>query len=183
MAFGQGISVSPLSLATAYTAILNGGVYIPLTLTKAKPGEHLTGRRVISEQTSSTMLQLMRLNVTDPKGSAHKLDALGLRIGGKTGSGQKPDHGHYGKDNISSFAGVFPADGPITADRYLVVVTLDAPQPLPETYGFITAGWNAEPTAGAVMDRIAPFLGVQRTPVPVTAKAQADAGRPEEGAE
>jgi cell division protein FtsI (penicillin-binding protein 3) len=183
MAFGQGISISPLSLATAYTAILNGGAYIPLTLTKAKPGERPQGRRVISEQTSSTMLQLMRLNVTDPKGSAHKLDALGLRIGGKTGSAQKPDHGHYGKDNISTFAGVFPADGPITADRYLVVVTLDAPQPLPETYGFITAGWNAEPTAGAVIDRIAPFLGVQRTPTAPVAKPQVPAARPDEGAE
>jgi cell division protein FtsI (penicillin-binding protein 3) len=183
MAFGQGISISPLALATGYTAILNGGVYIPLTLTKAKPGEKPAGRRVISEQTSSTMLQLMRLNVTDPKGSGHKLDALGLRIGGKTGSGQKPDHGHYGKDNISSFAAVFPADGPITADRYLVVVTLDAPQALPETHGFITAGWNAAPTAGAVIERIAPFLGVQRTLAPTALRPETNADKPEEGAE
>jgi cell division protein FtsI (penicillin-binding protein 3) len=183
MAFGQGISISPLALATGYTAILNGGVYSPLTLTKAKPGERPAGRRVISEQTSSTMLQLMRLNVTDPKGSGHKLDALGLRIGGKTGSGQKPDHGHYGKDNISSFAAVFPADGPIAADRYLVVVTLDAPQPLPETHGFITAGWNAAPTAGAVIERIAPFLGVRRTLTAPAIKPQPGGDKPEEGAE
>jgi cell division protein FtsI (penicillin-binding protein 3) len=168
IAFGQGVSVSPLALATGYTAVLNGGVYTPLTIRKVKPGQQVPGRRVISEQTSSTMLQLMRLNVhtDDSKASGRRADVLGLRVGGKTGSAQKPDHGRYGKDNVSSFAAVFPTDGPISADRYLVVITLDSPQTTPETHGFITAGWNAAPTAGAVIDRIAPFLGVQRVLTP-----------------
>jgi cell division protein FtsI (penicillin-binding protein 3) len=163
IAFGQGISVSPLALATGYTSLMNGGVYIPLTIKKVKPGEQPKGVRVVSEQTSYTMLQLMRMNVhTDPKGSGHKADALGLRVGGKTGSAQKPENGHYGKNNVSSFVAVFPTDGPVTADRYLVIITLDSPHATPDSYGFITAGFNAAPTAGAVINRIAPFLGVQR---------------------
>jgi cell division protein FtsI (penicillin-binding protein 3) len=129
-----------------------------------KPGEQPKGVRVISEQTSYTMLQLMRLNVhtTDPKASGRRADAMGLRVGGKTGSAQKPENGHYGKNNVSSFVAVFPTDGPISADRYLVIITLDSPHATKDSYGFITAGWNAAPTAGAVINRIAPFLGVQR---------------------
>ena len=110
------------------------------------------------------MLQLMRMNVTDPKGSGHKADVPGLFVGGKTGSAQKPEHGHYGKDNISSFVAVFPADGPLNADRYLVQITLDSPQKTPDSMGFITGGWNAAPTAGRIIDRIAPFVGVKRAP-------------------
>ncbi len=168
MSFGQGVSVSPLALATGYTALMNGGTYIPLTIRKQPEGSHAQGRRVISERTSETMLQLMRMNVsTDPKGSGHKADALGLRVGGKTGSAQKPDHGHYGANNVSSFVAVFPTDGPVTAKRYLVLVTLDSPHVTKDSAGFITAGWNAAPTAGAVIDRIAPFLGVQRVLPPL----------------
>ena len=172
IAFGQGISVSPLALATGYSALMNGGLYRPLSIRKADPAHPRPGTRVISEQTSYTMLQLMRMNVhTDPKGSGHKADDIGLRVGGKTGSAQKPEHGHYSKNNVSSFVAVFPTDGPIDTDRYLVIVTLDEPHVTPDSFGFITAGWNAAPTAGAVIDRIAPFLGVKRiitadTPLP-----------------
>ena len=172
MSFGQGISISPLALATGYTALMNGGTYIPLTIRKQPDGYLPQGRRVISERTSQTLLQLMRMNVnTDPKGSGHKADALGLRVGGKTGSAQKPDHGHYGAQNISSFVGVFPTDGPVSAKRYLVLVTLDSPHVTKDSFGFITAGWNAAPTAGAVIDRIAPFLGVQRVLPPLVSAA------------
>ncbi|MGZ3365950.1 MAG: peptidoglycan D,D-transpeptidase FtsI family protein [Caulobacteraceae bacterium] len=165
IAFGQGIAVSPLALATGYRSLLDGGVYSPLTIKKQPAGTEAQGRRVISEQTSAKMLQLMRLNVTDPKGSGHKADVPGLFVGGKTGSAQKPEHGHYGKNNVSSFVAVFPAEGPLNADRYMVQITLDSPQRTPETMGFITGGWNAAPTAGRIIDRIAPFVGVKRETV------------------
>ncbi len=168
IAFGQGIAVSPLALATGYRALLDGGLYSPLTLRKLPPGTTLPGRRVISEKTSATMLQLMRMNVTDPKGSGHKAEVPGLYVGGKTGSAQKPEHGHYGKQNISSFVAVFPATGPLNAQRYMVQITLDAPQTTPDSMGFITGGWNAAPTAGLIINRIAPFLGVRRAPVAPT---------------
>lgn len=160
MAFGQGISVSPLALATGMTAIFDGGEAIPLTIRKLAPGERPRGRRVIQESTARTMLDLMRLNVL--VGSGKKADAPGLRVGGKTGSAQKVENGRYGRNNVSSFAAVFPTDGPIDADRYIVLITLDSPQATKDTFGFITAGWNAAPTAGRVIDRIAPFLGVAR---------------------
>jgi cell division protein FtsI (penicillin-binding protein 3) len=98
----------------------------------------------------------------DPKGSGHKADALGLRVGGKTGSGQKPENGHYGKNNVTTFLAAFPTDGGLAGPRYLVMVTLDSPHVTKDSAGFITAGWNAAPTAGAVIDRIAPFVGVTR---------------------
>ena len=162
IAFGQGISVSPLALVTGYRALLDGGVYSPLTIRKVPPGTRPEGKRVISEATASAMLQLMRLNVTDPKGSGRKADSPGLFVGGKTGSAQKPENGRYGRNNVSSFVAVFPSVGPIDSDRYIVLITLDSPHATPDTFGFITAGFNAAPTAGLVIDRIAPFLGVRR---------------------
>ena len=173
IAFGQGIAVSPLALATGYRSLLDGGVYSPLTIKKLPAGTQTQGRRVISEKTSAAMLQLMRLNVTDPKGSGHKAEAPGLFVGGKTGSAQKPENGHYGHNNISSFVAVFPATGPLNADRYMVQITLDSPQKTPDSMGFITGGWNAAPTAGAGINRIAPFLGVKRA-----APTLADAAKP-----
>ncbi len=176
MAFGQGIAVSPLALATGYRSLLDGGVYSPLTIKKQPVGSQTQGRRVISEDTSAKMLQLMRLNVTDPKGSGKKAEVPGLFVGGKTGSAQKPEHGHYGKNNVSSFVAVFPAVGPLNADRYMVQITLDSPQKTPETFGFITGGWNAAPTAGHVIERIAPFVGVKPAPqTPATAAIAAKA--------
>jgi cell division protein FtsI (penicillin-binding protein 3) len=52
---------------------------------------------------------------------------------------------------------IFPADNP----QYQLLVMIDEPQALKETYGFITAGWNAAPTGGNVIARIAPLLGVE----------------------
>ena len=167
IAFGQGIAVSPLALATGYRSLLDGGIYSPLTIKKVAAGTEPQGRRVISEATSAKILQLMRLNVTDPKGSGHKAEVPGLFVGGKTGSAQKPEHGHYGKNNVSSFVAVFPAEGPLNADRYMVQITLDSPQRTPDSFGFITGGWNAAPTAGHIIARIAPFVGVK--PAPQTA--------------
>ena len=66
--------------------------------------------------------------------------------------------GRYSKDRVlNSFTAVLPADDP----RYLLLIMLDEPQPLPETHGFRTSGWNAVPTGGAVISRIAPLLGIQ----------------------
>jgi cell division protein FtsI (penicillin-binding protein 3) len=180
MAFGQGIAVSPLALATGYRSLLDGGVYSPLTLKKLQSGLQPQGRRVISEKTSATMLQLMRLNVTDPKGSGHKAEVPGLFVGGKTGSAQKPEHGHYGNNNISSFVAIFPATGPADTDRYMVQITLDSPQVTPDSFGFRTGGWNAAPTAGRVIERIASFLGVKRAAPTLVAAAPASEAKPVE---
>lgn len=161
--FGQAIGVSPLNMAAGVGSLMNGGVWHPLTILKRAPNAPLESRRVIKPETSRLMLGLMRDNVVMPEGSGKKADALGLRVGGKTGSAQKAGrHGYDNTKNVSSFAAVFPTDGPVDGQRYLVLVLYDEPHATPKTFGFMTAGWNAAPTAGRVIDRIAPFLGVQR---------------------
>jgi cell division protein FtsI (penicillin-binding protein 3) len=98
---------------------------------------------------------LFRLNATE--GSAGKADVIGYRLGGKTGTAEKVVNGRYSKEHrLASFIGAFPMEKP----RYAILVMLDEPKPLPETYGFATSGWNAVPTAGKILERIAPILGV-----------------------
>jgi cell division protein FtsI (penicillin-binding protein 3) len=65
--------------------------------------------------------------------------------------------GRYSKTKLlNSFTAVLPADNP----RYLLLIMLDEPKPLPETHGYATSGWNAVPTGGKVIARIAPLLGI-----------------------
>jgi cell division protein FtsI (penicillin-binding protein 3) len=163
VSFGHAIAVSPLSLAAGMGAVLNGGTYVPLTLRPVDPARPPKGERVLSEQTSRDMLRLMRLNVV--KGTGAKADAPGLRVGGKTGSADKAKAGGGGyKDGgiVSSFAAVFPTDGPVEADRYFVLVLVDDPQRTAANQMQRTGGYVAAPAAGRVIDRIAPFLGVRR---------------------
>jgi cell division protein FtsI (penicillin-binding protein 3) len=165
MSFGHAISVSPLAIATGMSAILNGGVYRPLTLKRVEPGQApAPGHRILQESTSETMLRLMRLNVTE--GTGTRADAIGLRVGGKTGTATKLVHGRYveGKNaaNLASFAAIFPTDGPIDQDRYLVLIMLDVPKPVAADSGVTSGGFTAAPAAGRVIERIAPFLGVRR---------------------
>jgi cell division protein FtsI (penicillin-binding protein 3) len=163
MAFGHSISVTPLMIATGMSSILNGGIYRPLTFRKLEPGDQpATGRRVIKESTSRTMLNLMRLNAEI--GTGRKADVPGYRVGGKTGTATKLVNGRYsnGKLNLASFAAIFPTDGPLDEDRYYVLIMMDEPKPLPETGGFTTGGEVAAPIAGKVIARIAPFLSLHR---------------------
>lgn len=163
--FGHGMNVTPLALAEAMGPLLNGGTRPPLTIRKMAPGVRPEGPRVLSEETSQQMLQIMRANVADPIGSGGKADAQGYSVGGKTGTGEKYDpaiRGYNHQRQVSSFAAVFPTDGPLEADRYFVLILLDEPKGNASTYGFSTGGWVAAPAAGRVIERIAPFLGVKR---------------------
>jgi cell division protein FtsI (penicillin-binding protein 3) len=155
--FGHGIAVTPLHLATGYATLFNGGIYRPATLLKVGPDHAVpAGRRVFTEQTSYKMRSLIRLVVTE--GTGRKADAPGYRVGGKTGTAEKIVGGHYTSAAVvTSFAGVFPMDDP----RYVMVMMLDEPQGLPETYGFHTAAWNIGPAYGRAVSRIAPMLGVR----------------------
>src|SRR5207302_11343526 len=78
-------------------------------------------------------------------------------VGGETGTTEKVINGHYARRRVpSAFTAILPADNP----RYALLIMLDEPQPLKETFGFITSGWNAVPTGGNVIARIAPLLGI-----------------------
>ena len=155
-AYGHGIAITPLQLAAAYAALVNGGTWRPSTLLKVGPGHPAAkGRRVISEQTSYRMRQMLRLIVL--KGTGRKADAPGYRIGGKTGTGEVPSGGGYDRSrNMATFVGVFPADKP----RYVILSMLDSPQGTAATGGWKTAAWNAAPVVGRVVSRVGSLLGV-----------------------
>ncbi|MEA2935579.1 MAG: hypothetical protein QOD74_2225 [Variibacter sp.] len=157
IAFGHGLSVTPLQAVMGISALVNGGNLIPPTFMKRSEEEaNALAVRVIKSETSEKMRFLMRLNAE--KGSARKADVPGYYIGGKTGTSEKVIGGRYSKTKLlTSFTAVMPSDKP----RYLVLIMLDEPQPLPETHGYATSGWNAAPTAGKVIERIAPLLGVE----------------------
>jgi len=166
VSFGQGIAVSPLALATGMGSILNGGDYVPLTIRKLAASADPAGHRVISEETSREMLDLMRRNAVEGTGRSADAQAPGYRLGGKTGTAQKPVNGRYDPTKkVSSFAGVFPTDGPLNADRYFVLIMLDEPQGTKETGGWATGAMVAAPAVGKVVERIAPYLGVARAPI------------------
>jgi cell division protein FtsI (penicillin-binding protein 3) len=155
LSFGYGIMITPIQYVAAYGALVNGGRYVPPTLRKGG-NPHAQTRQVVSPETSATMLDLMRRNVT--RGSGGFANAPGLRMGGKTGSANKLVNGRYNPAvAVGSFAGVFPADGPVTAKRYTVFVLMDEPGVFPRTGGYVAA-----PAVGRIADRIAPFLGVER---------------------
>lgn len=164
--FGHALSVSPLAMAQAYGSVLNGGIMVPLTLRPHRPGTPLPqGVRVISESTSRQMLDVMRLNVVAGSGgTGRRADAAGYFVGGKTGSAEKPGRGGYDRTAIiSSFAGVFPTEGPLSAPRYYVYVMVDQPTGQ-GSQGQRTGGFVAAPVVSRVVERIAPFLGVRRAP-------------------
>lgn len=155
LSFGYSISITPAQMTAAMGALTNGGRYIPLSLRKGG-ARNVTPRQVVSQQTSMTMLDLMRRNVVN--GSGSRADAPGLRVGGKTGSANKLVNGRYDpRHAVGTFAAVFPTDGPVGARRYSILILMDEPQSYPRTGGFVAA-----PAVGRIAARIAPFLGVQR---------------------
>ena len=154
--FGHGLAVTPLHLACAYAAIVNGGIWRPATLMKLDPKDVPRGRRVFKESTSSRMRQLLRM--ISLYGTGKAADAPGYRVGGKTGSAEKAGVGGYNKTRlVSSFAAAFPMDAP----RYVVVVVVDEPKGTLASSFQRTAAFTSAPIVGRLVPRIGPMLGVQ----------------------
>ena len=155
-AFGHGFAVQPLQGISVIGGLLNNGIMTPPTFLQREVAEaDVLAKRIVKPETSEKMKYLFRLNVVE--GTASKADVIGYRVGGKTGTAEKVVHGRYARDKLlNSFIGAFPMDAP----RYAIIVMLDEPKATPETFGFATAGWNAVPTAGKIIERIAPLLGV-----------------------
>ena len=153
--FGHGLSVTPLHLASAYAAMSNGGIWRPATLNKVEPGMAPRGRRVFKASTSARMNQLMRMIAV--YGTGRNANAEGFRVGGKTGSAEKPGVGGYRRSSlVATFAAVFPMDRP----RYVVIIMLDEPQGTAASSYQRTAAWNAAPIVKRLIPRIGPQLGV-----------------------
>lgn len=154
--FGHGLAVTPLHLASAYAAMVNGGIWRPSTLMKLDPADVPRGRRVFKESTSSRMRQMLRM--ISLYGTGRSADAPGYRVGGKTGSAEKAGVGGYNKTSlVSSFAAAFPMDAP----RYVVVVLVDEPKGTVASSFQRTAAFTAAPVVGRLVPRIGPMLGVQ----------------------
>jgi cell division protein FtsI (penicillin-binding protein 3) len=156
IAFGHGLSVTPLQLATATVPLVNGGLAIPPTfLPRSREEAMQVATRVLKPKTSDAIRKLMRMNVV--KGTGKRADAEGYRVGGKTGTAEKVVNGHYARSALlNSFLSTFPTDDP----QYVVLVTLDEPQRVAATNNAHTAGVNAAPTVGRIIARIGPVLGV-----------------------
>ncbi len=115
--------------------------------------------RVVSEDTSRKVRELMRLVVTD--GTGGNADAPGYRVAGKTGTAEKSSGGGYNKHKLlSSFVAAFPAEAP----RYIVMVMVDEPEGNKKSFGYATAGWVAAPAVSRVIASMGAILGIPAAP-------------------
>jgi cell division protein FtsI (penicillin-binding protein 3) len=155
VAFGHGISVSPMQTAMAGAALINGGYLVPPTfLPRSREQAAAVATQILKPQTSEYLRQLFRLNVL--KGSGRRAEVAGYRVGGKTGTAEKVVNGRYSANKRrNAFVAGFPMDDP----KYEVLVVLDEPHPEKPGMG-ATAGSNAAPTVSAIVRRIAPMLGL-----------------------
>jgi cell division protein FtsI (penicillin-binding protein 3) len=130
MAYGQGIAVSAIQLAGAYQTIANGGVKLPLKLVESCTAADGTvsdvpsnvGTRVISEQSSKTVVNMLESVVTGGELSK-TLKIPGYRVAAKSGTAEVAANGRYTSDRIVSLAGIAPAENP----QYVVLVTYTKP--------------------------------------------------------
>ncbi len=153
--YGHGIAVTPMHLANAYAAMVNGGIWRPATLIKVAGDRKHLERRVFSASTSARMRQLLRMIVVD--GTGKNADAAGYRVGGKTGSAEKPSDGSYSRSLlVATFAAAFPMDNP----RYVMVAMLDEPKGAAASGFQRTAGLTAAPIIKKTVTRIGPLLGI-----------------------
>ena len=155
--FGHGIAITPLHMAAAMAAFVNNGVYEPPTLYRRSEDQvKALAKQFISPQTSLEIRELMRLNALEGSGTVMDRQAQGYRVGGKTGTAEKVEHGRYSTSkDFNVFASAFPLDNP----KYAMVVIIDEPHREGPTTG-TTAGWNAGQTTGRIVASIAPMLGI-----------------------
>jgi len=150
IAFGQGVAVTPIQLAAAFSVFANGGVYYPPTLVKTEK-ENREGHRVISEKVANDVLEMLS-DVTKVGGTGTKAVPHGYTVAGKTGTAQKANkQGGYSEDKFTAvFAGVVPAENP----ELVIVVAIDEPE------SSIYGGTVAAPIFKQIAGTTLPMLGV-----------------------
>ncbi len=155
--YGYGLAVSPLHLISAFSALVGGGLYRYPTFIKSD-NEQTFYEEAISPKTSRLLRNMLRGVVK--VGSGKRADIKGFNVIGKTGTAQMqdPETGRYIEGKVrTSFIGAFPMDNP----KYIVYVMIENPAKRKEDWYFNTAGWNACPTGGQIIEAIAPILGVE----------------------
>jgi len=191
VAYGHGVAVTPMQMASAVATLVNGGLFVPPTLLKRSEGQAVASTRVLAPETSDQMRKLMQLVVSNGTGRKADTSADGYLIGGKTGTADKlAGRGYQKKANISSFVGAFPIDAP----RYVVLVLIDEPKGNKSTFNYSTGGWVAAPVVARIVKRMATLIGMPpewhpgpvpegllreaRAPAPTTRAASASSPAP-----
>lgn len=162
VAFGQGLSVTPIQLVTAFSAVVNGGTLYEPYITKAieDPLTHDTileyqptvKRQVISAETSEKMRYALESVVANGGGKPAYIE--GYKIGGKTGTAQKAENGVYlSNEYILSMISAAPMDDP----EIVLYIAADAPQ-----NDILYGGTVVGPVIKNCMQDILPYLGVKK---------------------
>lgn len=132
LAFGQGMSVNAVQMASMFATLANGGVRVPPRLVAGvlredgslEPPTQAEPVRVVTEKTARTVVSMLEAVVSE-QGTAEKAKVNGYRIAGKTGTANRidPSCGCY-KGYVASFIGIAPAEDP----SLVIAVTLDNPR-------------------------------------------------------
>lgn len=153
ISYGYALSITPISLATSFSSLVNGGFKIRPKIIKNKEFKR---NQVISSDTSSKINKLLYKVVQIGTGTKAKVD--GIKIGGKTSTAKKSDGfgGYFEKKVLTSFLGVFPIEKP----EYLLLVLFDEPNkginsPIPYSSN------TAAPIFANIVERISPILGIK----------------------
>lgn len=179
VSYGYGISVTPLRLISTIGGVINNGILPQTTLLYKDANqrentlkENKARGLIISEKTSSIIRDLMRMTVKI--GTSKKANVEGYQVMGKTGTAYKIQGKGYatGKARTTFFIGAFPHSSP----KYIMLIMLDDPKPTKNTYGFATGGWTSTPTAGKIIERMGPILGLHANTVEMEAE---DSQRPQ----
>jgi len=152
---GQGLAVTPMQMAQAYSAIANGGILRAPRVVRRVDGKLLPepkGKRIISTKTAA-QLRTMLEGAFAPGGTASEVSIPGYKLAGKTGTANKidPATGEYSKFHyIASFMGFAPALHP----KLLIGVMVDEPQ------GAIYGGVVAAPAFGKIASFALPYMRI-----------------------
>jgi cell division protein FtsI/penicillin-binding protein 2 len=150
---GQGLSVTPIQMATAYAALANGGILRePRVITEVggEPVDAPEGERIISRDTAAKVREMLE-GVLAPGGTASEVSVPGYTLAGKTGTAQKVVDGTYSETQfVASFVGFAPAENP----QLLVSVAVDEPK------GDHAGGTVAAPAFGEIARFALPYLGI-----------------------
>ena len=162
VSYGHGITTTPLQATTVYASLTNGGELVKPNLIKSKKEKKY--KRLISQETSNRINNILRKVVTEKEGTASLANVHGYYVGGKTGTSQNYKNKN---ENLNTFISIFPFQKP----KYVLLVMLENPQIAKDLiYDYKgtkikgsrnEAGWNSVYVAGKIIKKIGPILAIK----------------------